>query len=392
MSNWFFHDGTEVRGPFTADVLHRYIQNGDIGPDTFVCAEGSETWAPLRELQFDTGATPTERGVPAGQGGVMEKLAGKVGQVAGLRRLEGFSLACFLSQVFKRRTPEDIEEHFAVGTSKTTPPVTKVDAAWPTPWAFVRLLGLSIAASFGIYFLDYPMLRPAWIFAGCVGVPFAVLVLFMEINVLRNVSFYRVVILMLMGALSSLFASRFLYDFLTTHTALELIAYSIVVEALQLFTVVWFTRKWLAYKWMLNGLLFGAAVGAGFSAFKSMGRVYCALVVGKPLLAEMEMIIHGILSPFTDTIWTAAVAAALWRVKAGVNFTWGMLLDWRFLRVFALVVALQAAWYSPTMLVMVGNITLYIVYLITLGLVGWMIVLLLVQSGLQQVREAQKNT
>lgn len=142
---------------------------------------------------------------------------------------------------------------------------------------------------------------------------------------------------------------------------------------------------------MLNGLLFGAAVGAGFSAFESAGYVFLALHEGEEFGSETTMVLRAFLSPFTHTMWTAAIAAALWRVKRDRPFEWRMLCEWRFLRIFLIVALLHLAWNSPLTIPVVGGVVGDLGLRIILGLVGWMIIFPLIQEGLREVRIAQKE-
>ena len=99
-----------------------------------------------------------------------------------------------------------------------------------------------------------------------------------------------------------------------------------------------------------------------------------------------------ITAPFTHIIWTAATAAALWRVKGEKPFQWAMFGESRFLRVFILIVALHALYNSPLVIPMLGPALGFWSLRLAIGLVGWIIVLLLIQAGIRQVRDAQKQT
>ncbi len=71
-------------------------------------------------------------------------LADKVGEASGLEKLEGFSTSKLFREVFRHHSPEEAEDHFAVGTSRTTPPLHHVHPGWPTPWAFFRVVTFSL--------------------------------------------------------------------------------------------------------------------------------------------------------------------------------------------------------------------------------------------------------
>ena len=248
-------------------------------------------------------------------------IADKVGDASGLDRLEGFSISQLFREVFRRHTPEEAEDHFAVGTSRTTPPLNHVHPGWPAPWAFFRVVTFSLILSFVFYWaiarFQNPILIPGWIFVGCFGIPLAVMVFFIELNILRNVSLYRIASLVLLGGLLSLVISLFLFDFTKIDEWIGPMSAGAIEEAGKLLAVVLFTRHWRAFPWTLNGIIFGAAVGTGFSAFESSGYVFSALASGEAFASEFTMMLRSFLSPFTHTIWTAATAGALWRVSQG---------------------------------------------------------------------------
>jgi RsiW-degrading membrane proteinase PrsW (M82 family) len=93
--------------------------------------------------------------------------------------------------------------------------------------------------------------------------------------------------------------------------------------------------------WTLNGLCFGAAVGAGFPAFESAGYAL-AIALGEGTDAMTQnLIIRGFLSPFDHVVWTAIAAGALWRVSRGGPLSMESFLNWRFASLFLVVVALH---------------------------------------------------
>src|ERR1019366_743214 len=81
--------------------------------------------------------------VEAGGGGneissFLSNIGGRISDVAGLEKIEGFSPATMFSEVWRKRTDEEMEEYFAVGTPSHTPPLNGVDTNWPKPWLFLK--------------------------------------------------------------------------------------------------------------------------------------------------------------------------------------------------------------------------------------------------------------
>src|SRR5205823_6830123 len=84
---------------------------------------------------------------------LMDSIKNRLNQLASTDQLEGFSLKEMFSEVFKKRTHEEIEEYFIVGTSRTTPPITEVQTGWPKPWFFTRVLLFVAIVYFGFSFM-----------------------------------------------------------------------------------------------------------------------------------------------------------------------------------------------------------------------------------------------
>jgi RsiW-degrading membrane proteinase PrsW (M82 family) len=387
--DYFYSIDGGTEGPFSFEEISKMVADAQLPPTILVAQAGSETWSGFLDMVAQrTVAKPAPSKANAN---LIENLAGKISQASGLEKLEGFSLKQLFSQVFRHHTAEEIEEHFSSGTIMTTPPLQSVNPNWPTPWAFVRLLGLSLIAAAVFYWaferFGNPLLIPGWLFVGSFGIPFSVLVFFIESNVLRNVSFYRVLSLMFLGGLMSLIFSLFLFEYARFLSSwLGAMAAGIVEETGKLLAVVFFTRLWSRFGWTLNGLLFGAAVGTGFSAFETAGYIFRESNIEDALTV---MSLRACLSPLTHTIWTAAAAAALWRVKQNQPFEWSMLKDVKFLRIFLIVVVLHTLWNSPLQIPVLGADLGFIGFRLLLGLIGWIVILLLMQSGLKEVRSAR---
>jgi RsiW-degrading membrane proteinase PrsW (M82 family) len=164
-------------------------------------------------------------------------------------------------------------------------------------------------------------------------------------------------------------------------------------------------------------LLFGAAVGTGFSAFESAGYSFDNGFVGNLLVQLIKNPDHiptspfgpflnhalsvgyqavidyvhfrGRMAPFGHMIWTAISAGALWRVKGSQPFRFNMLLDPTFLRTFLVPMGLHMLWNSPILNDPQRDGIWFELKHVTLGLIGWYVVLLLVQQGLRQIKDMQ---
>lgn len=386
---WYYDSNGKALGPFDTDSLRKMIEVGVIAHDQMLIKEGTEAWIPVGDFLATNGVAVTfERGKAAA---ILTGLGERVSQASGLEKLDGFSGRSFFSQVFGKHTAEEIEEHFTSGTRHTTPELSQISTDWPTPWAFFRILSASILLSVVFYWaldrFNNQNLYPGYLFVGSFGLPLAVLVFFFEVNIPRNVSFYRVLYLLVMGGLLSLVLSLFLFELTDLSSWIGAMSAGFVEETGKLLAVIFLVRHWKNYNWILNGMLFGAAVGVGFAAFETAGYVFRFRSMDA---GQETMIIRGLLAPFGHPIWTALAAGALWMVKGDQMFAWSMLRDLRFLRVFAFSVGLHVLWNSPISVPLLGGRIGSLAFDLILGIVGWLLVLMLVQAGIKQVRQKQE--
>lgn len=385
-------------------------QSGSLRLQTFPGQQILVLGQPLAEAalalgaRFQLGASTWQVGhTPAGISDLLQSLGEKLNRLASVDKLEGFSLREMFSEVFKHRTPEEIEDYFLVGTSRTTPRIEDVETGWPKPWFFLRVL-LFIAVVFLAFTVatqhfGNPKLIPGLIMMGALAVPLATVILFFELDTPRNVSFHKVLMLVCLGGVASLAVSLFGFDIAHLNW-LGASSAGIVEEIGKLLAVMLIARQ-AKHKYILNGMLFGAAVGAGFAAFESAGYAFDALrdnqfveVEGDSvnvLLTDVgvsamlgSILLRAFLTPFGHVAWTAIAAGALWRVKGARVPSPTMFFDAAFLRTFCIPVALHMIWNAPI------PSPLYVKHLL-LGVIGWFVVFGLVQQGLRQVRAEQRD-
>ena len=366
---------------------YRALESAAVFVDGQRSAAGSI--APQQQLRMGRSlwqlSTP---GSGPGLTGWIETIGDRISEVAGMEKIQGFDLRTMFSEVFRKRTDEEVETYFTVGTGVTTPDLLAVDTSWPRPWVFLQTFAVSLIAYLGFVFavneFDNPKLIPGLIMTGTFLIPFSVMILFFEVNVLRNVSVYQITKLLLLGGILSLILSLFLFQWTNLDSWLGAMSAGIVEETGKAAALLLVINK-PKYRWTLNGLLFGAAVGTGFSAFESAG--YAFLNIWDYGARAMMSVIttRGLLSILgLHVIWTSMVGAALWRVRGDQRFRFEMLKDPRFLRVFGLAVAIHMLWNSPIP-------PAFNLKYIALGFVAWIVNLSLIQDGLKQIRQEQEK-
>ncbi len=332
------------------------------------------------------GARLSPDSAKAAASGLVNDFAQRLRGLASTEELEGFSLQTMFSEVFKKRTPEEMEEHFLTGTSKATPPLDQVETGWPKPWFFFRALAAITIVYLGFYWMlvefRNPKVIPGLIVMGNLAFPMATLILFFEFNTPRNISMYSIVMMICTGGVVSLGLTH-IVSRLADLGWMGMMSAGIVEELAKFLTVAWFARN-LRHKYILNGLLLGAAVGAGFEIFEDFGYVFdtARKTMNIDAMAD-EIFGRGITAPFSHIIWTAISGAAFWRARGAEPLSIKHFVDPAFLRAFLVPVALHMLWDSP-----LPN-PLQLKYA-ALGLAGWFVVFGFVQSGLKQVRREQR--
>jgi RsiW-degrading membrane proteinase PrsW (M82 family) len=308
----------------------------------------------------------------------------------GLEELKDFKLQSIFSQVFKKHSLAEMEDQLVTGTYNNTPALTDIETSWGRPWLFSRMLLVSLAISvlliIGFRTFENPNLLPGLMFIGSFAVPVSTLIFFLEMNAPRNISVFMVMALAFLGGVTSLFVAlifferlQFLSDIMSASAA------GIIEEVAKVLVVVLIVGRFTRYKWVLNGLLFGAAIGMGFAAFESAGYAYRS----ENFEAMVDnLVLRGLLSPFMHIVWTANAAAALWLVKGARKFSWNMLTDMRFLRVMLSSMVLHMIWNANFGIFRIP-VFFDIKYPI-LGIIAWIICFRLVQAGLQQLNEARR--
>ena len=398
--NWYYLNGENRSGPFSNKTMKELRACGMLADDTPVAREGAEEWTTFLEAFRNPTVAPAPPPSPSVNppaksgsiaGNAWSRVADGVSSAAGLEKLEGHGAKSLFGALFSKRTIEEIEESFAQGTGQTTPQLKNVSADWPAPWVFMRLLSFSIVVTIGFYWalqrFENIRLYPGWLFMGAFAVPISVMFFFIETNVLRNISLYRVLKLFFFGGLISLIFALFLFEMTAAATDwFGAMAAGPVEELAKLLAVVFVAKQWKNVHWTLNGMLLGAAVGAGFAAFETAGYIFEHAINGGSDIGVMLM--RALCTPFTHIIWTACTAGALWRYKGERNFEFGMLKEWSVLRILLLVIALHAIWNSPLTVPLVGGLSAFALKSLILGVIGWLLVLMLIQSGLGQVRKA----
>lgn len=297
-----------------------------------------------------------------------------------LEKLEGFSFSRFMGQMFKRHPWGEIEDYLTFGTPRNTPRIDDVNAAWPAPWLFFRVMVLTVllylfivwrADFFGRIYVVMPLL-----FTGVIGIPLAALLFFWEINIPRNVSVLSLVRIMLVSGFVSVAITVLLHKYVA-HPESAIWA-GPIEESAKLLTMMLFVRNG-KYRFKLNGLLIGAAVGAGFAIIETGGYVLNAGNDG-----TMEL--RAVLSPLGHIPYSAIVGFALWRVKGKSGFSFYDLMNQKFISLFALAIGLHMFWNSNLLK------SEFLIKCAIVAVIEYVVIIYLTQNGINEIRELKADS
>jgi RsiW-degrading membrane proteinase PrsW (M82 family) len=373
---WFYAEKESRTGPVDIGTLQRLHASGTLTDETIVWKQGVESGMPLGAvLSLASSAKGHERGLFA-------RLARRTSEIAVVDEIEDVPGQSVLTGGTSE--PGLIEDVFAVGTSTTTPPLSQVPAGWPRPRVWWRILFGALATylllKLGITRFNNQFFLPGLMVVGSFVVPLSVVVFFFEMNTPRNVSFFQVgMMMMLLGSAVALIATMLLFELVPGHGTGKLVPSLLtgVVEETAKALALLIVLRNVRWHWQLNGLLFGAAVGAGFAGFESAGYAMSS----SDLFGSIRW--RALLSPGGHVIWTALIGAALWQVRGKGQFDWKMFLHPVVVQRWIVAVVLHGLW-DTTLFERLD----WLQYLILL-VIGWYLVFAVMKRGIAEVAAAK---
>ncbi len=399
---WYYLVGQESKGPVAFEILAQLAGSGEIQPGTLVWKEGLAGWteasavaglfpAAMEETSPAPPPPPGPHGASAQPArGVLSNLGARLSKASDLPTLTNVPIGEILIGGLRQQTrAEDIEEVFTAGTVRTTPAISEIPSSWPTPRVFWRILagavGTYVLLRLGYTQFANPNFIPGMIVIGSFVVPLAVVVLLFELNTPRNVSVYQVGKLLLFGGALSLILTSVLAQVLPgsgVGQPVPALLTGVIEEtgkALALLLVVRSRR----YPFQINGVLFGAAIGAGFAGFESAGYAFNSQTVQGVFDSIWT---RGILAPGGHVIWAAMVGSAIWKVKGDRPFEFAMLVHPDVIRRWAIAVVLHGLWDMD----LLPRIVPWWAKLAVLIVVGWYLVFAILKQALAEIEQARQ--
>ncbi|WLV24101.1 PrsW family glutamic-type intramembrane protease [Aciduricibacillus chroicocephali] len=300
----------------------------------------------------------------------------------GDRRKIKMNVEQVFSEVFEKHTKDEAEMLFAAGTRATTPKLRDIEATWPKPWLFARVF-LIFALTYillyiGINSFNNQNTLPGLIVVGSFAGPFALLIFFWEMNAPQNVSIYETAQLFFVGGAASLVAALILYSIFPVENmdVVGAVMVGVIEEIGKLAIVAYFIKR-MNPIYILNGLLIGAAIGAGFAAFESAGYAF-RYMYEEGLDSMLEIIfLRGWQSVGGHVVWSAIGGAALMYAKGSEKLAPHHFFSSKFLKFFIIPIVLHALWD------MIG----WPYAVLLLIAVAWFFIYVMIHLGLKQIVE-----
>ena len=409
-------DGTQT-GPYDVAKLKELITAGEFANDVQVWTEGMSEWkafsevvgkpVDVKELAKNSALKTKDSAIKA-----VVKMDSLVGSAVGLGKLEGFRWGAFFSAVFKKHTDDEVYEIFNCGTPFSTPSIRDISTAWPTPWLFTRMLvyGVLLTVLFfvGCIHFKNPNMVPGFIFFASMAVPFAVFIMFYELNIRRDVSMYNAIRGLLGGGAASLLYTLLINSKLS-FLNLEGAWWAGPIEEIAKLYAALFVARFIALRngRILTGILLGCATGAGFAIFETAGYIFRNLdssIFSSGGDGLVVAIMRAVLSPFCHVVWTAVTVGGFYLVcnlrekEKAAKMEWKgidmkAVADFRFLRIAIIPIVLHMTWNAGEIWgpwIGYSTVISYAIYAF-LGFVAWAVALRLVQVGIAQVRREKEE-
>lgn len=311
-------------------------------------------------------------------------------KITGAKSESYVSFKDLFKNTFKKHTDEELDEVFVCGSKETTPSVLDINPKNASAWVYFKIFIFFLIAYIPcrIGFINYgnDNFLPGLVMLGAFAMPVVVLIFFFEINLFRNIPFYKVIKYFILGGALSLivailfFSLEFNTDIRTYSGALMV---GVIEETAKAAIVALFIFKSKNCNYILNGLLIGAAVGAGFAAFETAGYIL-RNGINNGLQTMLYVIkIRGFLAPGGHVAWAAIEGAALMFVKGFEKIDKKHLNDKRFLLICLIPVVLHGIWDMPLNIPYAGT-------QIAVSIIAWLVIIYFINLGLQQIDKAKK--
>lgn len=347
------------------------------------------------KLNGDESTCP-ECGFPVNKKNATGVIFENLDKITGAKSKSYVTFKDLFKNTFKKHSDEELDEIFTCGSDKTTPDIKDIDVKNASAWVYFKIFVFFILAYIPtrIGYLVYGNLNflPGMVVLGAFAVPVTILIFFFEINLFRNIPFYKVIKYFILGGALSLIIAILFFSLdintdISTYTGALMVG--LIEEIPKAAVVALFLTKRKKSSYILDGLLVGAAVGAGFAAFETAGYIlrygiYNGVdnINGASVMLNIIKL-RGFLAPGGHVAWAAIEGAALMYVKGFEPLNKKHYNDKRFLLMCLIPILLHGIWDMPIP-------SPYYIVQIVLTILAWIVIIYFINLGLKQIEEAKE--
>ena len=330
-----------------------------------------------------------ECGFPVAKKNAASIVTENLDKITGAKSESYVTFKDLFKNTFKKHTEEELDEVFVCGSKTTTPDVKDINPKNASAWVYFKIFVFFLISYIvtRIGYINYGNLNflPAMIMLGAFAMPVSILIFFFEINLFKNIPFYKVMKYFVLGGALSLIVAILYFDIITV-AELDYkgaLMVGLIEEVAKAVIVALFLFKSEKCNYILNGLLVGAAVGAGFAAFETAGYILKYGLNGGDAVMLQTLRLRGFLAPGGHVAWAAIEGDALMYVKGFGKLDKSHLNDKRFLLICLIPVLLHGIWDMPI------DLPYYSVQ-IGLTIAAWLVIIYFINLGLKQIDDAKK--
>ncbi len=320
----------------------------------------------------------------------------------GLNKISGgeigksyISFGKMLKEGIRKRSRGEIssklDELFVSGSPATTPKLGDIHPETASVWLFWYVLIFFLIAlggmQIGFYTVNNSNFLPGLIMFGAFGVPISCMVLFLEVDLFRNISLYRVIAYFLAGGVMSLLVTMVLFQIIPAGRLESLrdgLIVGLVEEAAKAFIVVLFIIREKRARFVLDGLLIGAAVGAGFAAFETAGYILRYGINYGSQVMDSVLTTRAYLAPGGHVAWAALEGGAFMMARgAAPKSTWAHAKSPKFLLPCIIPWVLHGIW--DTSIPLFNDIFKDILLIVVI----WVVLFYYINLGLKQAEDVR---
>ena len=278
-----------------------------------------------------------------------------------------FTVKNLFIKVFKKHSAKERDDLLRAGLFDETKNM-KVTADNLQPWFYSRvfliLISVFIVFEIGLLSFNNSNMMPGIMLVGSLIMPFTILTMYFELNVYKDISFYKTIGIFLLGGAMSLLLTLFLYSILPEPEGNNFLSASLIsiIEEISKALIVILILKRTKNVTVLHGLLIGGAIGCGFAVFESAGYAFNVFLDAHDYNTRVDVVNY--ISSYYHYDYTDSIGAmnfniflrsilsfgghTAWAAITGAAFAKTNKINIEFIKAFAVCFILHALWDTET--------------------------------------------